>query len=175
MMGRKLFRRGLQSAASGLAGLLLCSAVLAQQDEPSRDTPAAESEVTLPAAPQKSSLLPFYVSPTATMDFAIDAKSLSVTSEGIVRYTLVVTSKAGANNVSYEGIRCSSAEKKLYATGKPDGSWSPSRRDVWSPIWDVGANRQHAALVKDYFCEGATVAGKAETIIERIRRQKPLK
>jgi hypothetical protein len=29
--------------------------------------------------------------------------------------------------------------------------------------------------MKDYFCEGTTVAGKAETIIERIRKQKPLK
>ena len=175
MMYRKMCRPRLQSAALGLAGLFLCNTVLAQQDEPGRDTPAVESEVTLPAAPQKSSLLPFYVSATATMDFAIDAKSLSVTPEGIVRYTLVITSKAGASNISYEGIRCSSAEKKLYATGKADGGWSPSRRDVWSPIWDVGANRQHAALVKDYFCEGASVAGKAEAIIERLRRQKPLK
>jgi len=92
-----------------------------------------------------------------------------------VRFTLVITSKTGASNISYEGIRCATEEKKLYATGKPDGSWSPSRRDIWSPISDVGANRQHAALMKDYFCEGNTIAGKAEAIIERIRRQKLLK
>lgn len=164
-----------QSAARWLAALLVCAEAFAQQDDIKQDAPAAESEVTLPAAPQKNHLLPFYVSATTTMDFAIDAKSLSVSSDGIVRYTLVITSPAGARNVSYEGIRCSSAEKKLYATGRPDGSWSPSRRDVWSPISSVGANRHHAALVKDYFCEGDTVAGKAETIIERIRKQKPLK
>lgn len=168
-------RTRLRSAAFSLSALLACTAACAQQDEPGKDATAAESEVTLPAPPQKNHLLPFYVSPTATMDFAIDAKSLSVSPEGIVRYTLVITSKAGASNVSYEGIRCSSAEKKLYATGKSDGGWSISRRDVWSPIWDVGANRQHAALVKDYFCEGGSVAGKAETIIDRIRKQKPLK
>ncbi len=168
-----------QTMALGLVLLVAGTAGHAQQstaaDAQAPVAAEAESEVTLPAAPQKASLLPFYVSPTATLDFAIDAKSLSVSPEGIVRYTLVITSKAGASNISYEGIRCSSSEKKLYATGKPDGGWTPSRRDAWSPIWDVGANRQHAALVKDYFCEGKTVAGKADTIIDRIRTKKPLK
>lgn len=158
-----------------LPTLLICTAAWSQPAEPGQDAQAAESEVTLPAPAQKNNLLPFYVSATTTMDFAIDAKSLSVTPEGIVRYTLVITSKSGASNISYEGIRCATAEKKLYATGKTDGGWSPSRRNVWSAIWDTGANRQHAALLKDYFCDGTSVAGKAEAIVERMRRQKPLK
>jgi CNP1-like family len=158
-----------------LSALLICSSAWAEPAASGQDPQAAESELALPSPAQKSNLLPFYVSPTTTMDFSIDAKSLSVTPDGIVRFTLVITSKTGASNISYEGIRCATEEKKLYATGKPDGSWSPSRRDIWSPISDVGANRQHAALMKDYFCEGTTVAGKAETIIERIRKQKPLK
>lgn len=171
-MMMRLFRH---PAALWLAcALPVCVAAHAQQDDAARAAPV-ESEFTLPAPPQKSSLLPFYVSPTTTLDFAIDAKSLSVSNDGIVRYTLVITSKAGASNISYEGIRCASAEKKLYATGKSDGSWSASRRDAWMPIVDVGSNRQHAALTKDYFCDGSSVAGKSEAIIERIRRQKPLR
>ena len=158
-----------------LATLMTAGTTHAQQDPPGQDEKTAESEVTLPAAPQKAQLLPFYVSPTTTMDFAIDATSVSVSPDGIVRYTMVITSKAGASNVSYEGIRCSSMERKLYATGKPDGNWSLSRRDAWLPIADVGANRQHAALAKDYFCDGGTIAGKAQTLVERIRKQKPLK
>ena len=161
--------------ALGLSAMLIFSAAWSQPASSNQDAQTVESEVTLPTPAQKNNLLSFYVSPTATMDFAIDAKSLSVTPDGIVRFTLVITSKAGASNVSFEGIRCATEEKKLYATGKPDGSWSPSRRDAWSPIGDVGANRQHAALMKDYFCEGTTVAGKAEAIVERIRKQKPLK
>ncbi len=168
-------RSRLPSAAPWVLALFAVGAANAQQEAPAQDAKPAESDITLPAAPQKAQLLPFYVSPTTSMDFAIDARSLSVSPEGIVRYTLVITSRAGASNISYEGIRCSTMEKKLYATGKPDGGWSPSRRDTWSAIWDAGANRQHAALVKDYFCDGATVAGKAEAIIERIRKQKPLK
>jgi len=158
-----------------LLAMLIFSAAWSEPTAPGKDAQTSESDVSLPTPPQKNNLLPFYVSPMTTMDFAIDAKSLSVTPDGIVRFTLVITSKTGASNISYEGIRCATEEKKLYATGKTDGGWSPSRRDVWSPIGDVGANRQHAALMKDYFCEGTTVAGKAETIIERIRKQKPLK
>ena len=161
--------------ALGLSAMLIFSAAWSQSTSSGQDVQTAESEVTLPAPAQKNNLLSFYVSPTTTMDFAIDAKSLSVTPDGIVRFTLVITSKTGASNISYEGIRCATEEKKLYATGKPDGSWSPSRRDAWSPIGDVGANRQHAALMKDYFCEGTTVAGKAEAIVDRIRKQKPLR
>lgn len=134
-----------------------------------------ESVITLPAAPKKENLLSFYVSATATIDFLIDAKSVSIDKDGVVRYTLVAASRAGATNISYEGIRCQSAEKKLYAFGQPDGSWSRAKRDAWDVIRDTGANRQHATLALEYFCEGGSVAGKAETIVERLRRKKPLR
>ena len=154
--------------------LYLSIAACAQQNnEQTDDKP--ESEVVLPAAPQKAQLLPFYVSPTSTLDFAVDANSVSVSSDGIVRFTLVIASATGARNVSYEGIRCSSNERKLYATGRADGTWVPARRDMWQPITDVGANRQHAALARDYFCDSVTIAGKAENIVDRLRKKKTLR
>ncbi len=132
-----------------------------------------EIALQLPAAPRTEDLLPFYVSPTATQTFAIDAKSLSVGADDVVRYTLVTTSASGAKNISYEGIRCQLLHKKLYAFGHPDGSWSRSRRDQWEPISGNAANRQHAALAGDYFCQGGMVAGKASEIVERMRRAQP--
>lgn len=171
MMAAKQWYKTLALACA----LPLCCDAFAQQDESASDTAKPESELVLPAAPQKGNLLSFYVSPTATMDFAIDSKSLSVTDEGIVRFTQVITSPAGATNISHEGIRCSTYEKKRYATGQQDGSWSPARRDAWEPIRDVGANRQHAALAKDYFCDGEAVAGKAAAIVDRLRKKKTLR
>jgi hypothetical protein len=88
---------------------------------------------------------------------------------------LVVTSQSGASNISYEGIRCSTGEKKLYAIGQTNGSWSVARKDVWDTIIDRGINRQHAALAKDYFCETGMVAGKAEIIVDRLRKKKALR
>lgn len=136
--------------------------------------PWQELAVQLPAAPLPADLLPFYVSATATQSFAIDAKSLSAGSDGVVRYTLVADSPNGAKNVTYEGIRCNSFEKKIYAIGQPDDGWSRSRRNQWERIVQNAANRQHAVLAKEYFCENSAVAGTAKQMRDRIRLQQPL-
>ena len=155
-----------QSWIAMLFFVLAFSDARAQQDEKNTSTtspPAtAEIDLPLPAAPKKE-------------NFALDGQSLSVDTDGVVRYVLVVTSRAGATNSSYEGIRCPTGEKKLIALGQADGSWSRARHDRWEPITEGGGNRQHAALALEYFCEGGRVAGKAETIVERLRRKKTLR
>jgi hypothetical protein len=150
-------------------------AVCAQEGPTTSDKPEDATPLVLPAAPAKENLLSFYVSPLATMNFAVDATSVSVTPDGVVRFTLVITSTEGARNVSHEGIRCKTAERKLYATGGADGNWSASRNDAWSQIRDVGANRQYAALFNDYFCDFGSVAGNATTIVKRMRQKKTLR
>ena len=144
------------------------------EDFDDKDKPWAEIAVQLPPAPKPENLIPFYVSPTATQQFAIDANSLTVGADGVIRYTLVSTSQAGAKNVSYEGIRCQSYERKLYAFGRPDGSWSRSRKDEWERIAGNATNRYHAALFKDYFCTETSVAGNAKDIVTRMRHNKSL-
>jgi hypothetical protein len=39
----------------------------------------------------------------------------------------------------------------------------------------VGANRQHAALFNDYFCDFGSVAGNAATIVKRLKQKKTLR
>jgi hypothetical protein len=147
------------------------------QQEDADGAPAVwqETAVTLPAAPIKENLLSFNPNASGTMKFALDAKSLTVEKDEVVRYTLVITSASGASNVSYEGIRCKTMEKKSYAFGQADNSWAVAKRDAWDAIADGRVNRQHITLAKDFFCDGSRVAGKAETIIERIRRNRPIK
>jgi hypothetical protein len=60
-------------------------------------------------------------------------------------------------------MRCDTKERRVYAAGRLDGSWSQSRRDDWMPIRDAYANRQHAALYSDYFCP---VSGAVKTASE---------
>lgn len=127
-----------------------------------------EWAVTLPAYPIPENLLPFSSGPTATQEFAIDSKSLAVGADE-VRYTLVTTSKAGARNVSYEGIRCSSFETKRYAFGHRDGKWVQAQSAAWMPIQFYSANRPQAVLAQEYLCLGGTIEGKAKDMLERIR------
>lgn len=141
-------------------------------DDPNK--PWEEIAVQLPPAPQEQDLLPFEVSGNATHRFFIDARSVSVGKDGVIRYTLVTISSAGARNVSYEGLRCETFEVKRYAFGQPDGSWSRSRRDQWQWIVRNAANRQHAILAREYMCQEKAIAGPAEDIVARIRDNRSL-
>jgi hypothetical protein len=57
--------------------------------------PGPEPEVELPPFPQDENLLPFTVSATTNNQFLIDGNSLSVGSDGVTRYTLVIVSPPG--------------------------------------------------------------------------------
>lgn len=110
-----------------------------------------ELEVPPPAFPRPENLREFYVSPTATSTYLIDASTLSPGSDGIVRYVLVVRTASGAQNISFEGIHCEEGTWKLYATGG-DGQWHKARISEWRPIENHPVNRYHAALSHEFFC-----------------------
>mgnify|MGYP005814900653 CR=1 FL=1 len=111
-----------------------------------------ELEVPPPAFPRAENLREFYVSPTATAKYLIDASTLAPGSDGVVRYVLVVRAAGGAQNISFEGIRCEENTWKLYATGGSDGQWRKARISKWRPIENQPVNRYHAALSRELFC-----------------------
>lgn len=169
----RLVRR---SVALALLTTSICTHAQSQINEDSGDTDKRwqEVDVQVPPAPKPENLLPFYVSPTATQTFAIDAKSITVGSDGVIRYALVTTSTGGARNVSYEGIRCATYESRMYAFGEADGSWIRARHSNWQQIHGYAANRPQEALAKDYFCRELTVAGSAKEMVDRIRNKRTL-
>lgn len=129
-----------------------------------------EEEYALPAAPQSDDLLPFYVSPTAEHRFFVDSRSLAVGKDGVVRYVLVVLAAQGGRNVTFEGMRCETRERRIYAVGRADGSWSSARRSEWVRISDVAGNRHHAALFLDYFCPNGVIVNGAAEARDELRR-----
>ncbi|MBR7799494.1 CNP1-like family protein [Undibacterium fentianense] len=132
-----------------------------------------DSPVHFPASPISENLLAFYSN--ESQRFFIDRLSVSVAADGSFRYTIVSISSTGAKNVSYEGLRCDSNEKRLFAFGRHDGSWSASRRDNWDGFSARGINQQHATLAWDFVCEGGSVAGNADKIIQRIQQKQSLR
>lgn len=135
-----------------LAAMLASTTVFADFEEDYESKQWQEIEVQLPAAPKQETLLPFYVSAATENRFFIDGATLSVGSDGVVRYVLLVLTPQGARNVTYEGMRCETRERRIYASGRQDGSWSKARKNEWVRIQDAYANRQHAALFLEYFC-----------------------
>ena len=171
------FHAGRQRLQVLLMAILLMTSVSLQaqskfeEDFDDTEKPWQEITVQMPASPKPENLIPFYVSATATYTFALDSKSLTVGSDAVVRYTVVAKSPGGAENISYEGIRCKAREKKLYAFGRKDGSWSRSRRDKWEPVTQHASNPHQSALMTDFFCLGESVNGTAEDIIFRMRNK----
>lgn len=123
-----------------------------------------ENPTQLPAFPKPQELLEFYVGPASDFRFFIDQASLGVGSDRVVRYVLVARSPSGAQNISYEGMRCESASYRIYATGRRDGTWTKAREDRWRPIGS-GAMNWRRALQTDYFCpQGIAIHSAAEGI-----------
>jgi hypothetical protein len=173
-----LNHRGAAFMAAALAAFICVPPAFAQlqfeEDFDDAGKTWEEIAVQLPATPSNENLIPFYVSPTATQQFSIDEKSLSVGKDGVVRFTMVATSPSGARNVSYEGIRCETFERKSYAFARDDGTWARSRRDKWEPVVRNAANRQHGTLATDFFCESKSISGDRETILKRLRGGQPI-
>ncbi|MCF8179712.1 MAG: CNP1-like family protein [Sulfuritalea sp.] len=127
-----------------------------QDDE--EDKAFREIETTLPEFPRPENLREFYVSAVASNKFFIDASTLSVGSDGVVRYVLVVKTSGGATNISFEGIQCDQSMWKIYATGNRDGTWRKSRalKIDWKPIENKTINRHHSVLRHELFCPMGT-------------------
>lgn len=160
-------------SALRLAGisLMLCAGLVrADFEEDYENRKWQEVAVQLPEAPRPANLIAFYVSAATENRFYIDSLSLSVGSDGVVRYTLVIETPGGARNVTYEGMRCETRERRIYASGHADGGWAKSRRNDWVRIQDVYANRHHAALYLEYFCPVGTIIRDAAEARLALRR-----
>lgn len=159
-----------------LAGCLLAPVVTAGQprseleDEDGNKKRWRELEVKLPPYPKAGTIIAFDVSAASSNRFYIDPESISVGGDGVVRYTVVVRSPGGAENISYEGIRCETREQKYYAFGRRDGSWANARTSDWRYIEYKDINRQHGVLYLDYFCpDRRKPLGSPKDIIQRFK------
>ncbi|CAD6558916.1 hypothetical protein LMG28140_06508 [Paraburkholderia metrosideri] len=125
---------------------------------------------TLPPLPKESNLLPFEVSGNTPLQFAIDQTSVSVGSDGVVRYVVVVTSPSGARNVNYEGIRCDTYEARQYAGLNADhDGWDTTVANEFRRIENGTLNAYQASLYQDYMCANKMPAANAKQIVENIR------
>jgi hypothetical protein len=115
------------------------------------EKPWEEIEVRLPAFPESGDLIPFEIEAVTDKRFFVDGKSISVGSDEVIRYSVVVISSAGARNISFEGMRCSTAERRVYAFGRADGTWSKARSNKWIMIRGR-SDSYPVALFSDYFC-----------------------
>jgi hypothetical protein len=162
----------------GAAIAVVVTALLACSQSPMRapdadaeaDKDWREIEARIPAYPRSENLVGFDVGQGSPHRFYIDAPSLSIGTDGVVRYTLVVRAAGGATNISFEGIRCEVRRQKYYAVGNADGTWTPARNPQWRRIAFEDPDRRHLALVDDFLCLGKAPRGSQKAILDRLKR-----
>jgi hypothetical protein len=132
--------------------------------------PWEEIAASLPAYPKNDNLVAFNVSSATSNTFMIDAASVSVGADRVVRYTVVIESPRGARTVNYEGLRCDPAEYKIYGFGQADGKWSENKRAKWEPFKQRSLLSYHKALFEDHFCHDGIAIHKAEEGIRNLKR-----
>jgi len=131
-----------------------------------------EEKYKLPAAPDMDQLIPFEVNVSNANRFFVDPTSVSVGNDGVVRFTVVIESSGGARTVNYEGLRCKTRERRLYAFGQKDGTWVESQGSSWI-LMQKQQHKLHnaypAVLAYEYFCLDLEPPPSAEVAVARLK------
>jgi hypothetical protein len=105
----------------------------------------------------------------SSLHFGVDPASIAVGKDGVVRYVVVATSKTGAVNGLYEGIRCEAGDVKVYARYNPDSGWVRAQASEWVPL-NATPNSSHAeAIARSGVCFNRSVNGTPAQIIRDLR------
>ena len=156
------------------AAVMLALAPAAPAQDLDTETRAwKEIEAALPAYPRQENLVRLTGGQVSGHQFFVDAPSLSIGSDGVVRYTLVIKTAGGATNVAHEGMRCDQGQLKTYAVGQKNGAWQQARDPQWRRIEYRTINNHHAILHSDYFCEGRQPLKSTKEMVQRLRRPIP--
>lgn len=135
---------------SCVVAALLLSAAVAQAQVPADDPDWREVEAP-PAPALKLQGLIALEMPGSSLRFGIDPSSITVGSDGVVRYVVVATSATGVVNAIYEGIRCDNGEVKVYARHNAAGGWTVAKEPKWRPVRD---QRYTDAIARGGACAG---------------------
>ena len=170
MPDRSFGRRACAVAAGtllALAAALPASAGLLGIGEPE----GGRVELPTPAPPplRTDKLVPVVSPAQSAVAIGIDPASISILSDGIVRYVAVARSLSGsAVNATYEGIRCSTAEVKLYARHFAEGEWQLQQTPTWVSLYESRA-RTSLAIARAGVCQDASANLSPQKILLDMR------
>lgn len=161
------------SAALGLIALALAASAGAQHADLDRadwkeDTPPP------PPAYDVDNLIDIEISRASTVRVGIDPKSIRINVDtGVVRYVLVARGPS-AVNATYEGVRCNTAEWRVYARQVKGGAWTDMGESGWKPMTThrqgSSSGAQYALrLARDGLCIGPAVRLSAREIERELR------
>ena len=154
----------------GIAGLclaLVAASVSAQT--PTEVLEWVEDTAAVPPAFSQDALIPIEMPSYVSLKVGIDPATLTVGSDGVVRYVVVMRNASGSANAAYEGILCTKGEVKTYARAGTNGKWVAIKQPEWRALTDNLPSRHAYAIAKQGGCDARTSA-KRENTLEALKR-----
>ena len=154
---------------SSVAACMLCLSLSAAAQFNPDAMDWREGEV--PPAPvfDAGKLLVFDVSTGSSLVYGVDPATLRIGNDGVVRYVMVATSRSGARNVLYEGMRCSSGEFKTYARYSAEGVWRPVDNPEWRSMFGNMPSRHALQFARTAACSNSAPTSSVEEIVRRLK------
>ena len=135
--------------------------------KPADEAEWKETEVPSPPPLRTSGLVGIDAGGSSQLQFGVDPQSVQVGDDKVVRYVFVATSRSGAVNAAYEGLRCDRGEYRVYARASGQG-WRPVDTE-WKSLFE-GFEAQHVrAIAKGGACAGRTPNRNAQQIVQDLR------
>lgn len=154
--------------------VLLASGTAAAQapplpDDLQRERPQrVERALAYPPQPVDRDLVAIRVPVVTDYRFLVDTRSIAIEPNGIIRFSVVTQSPAGARTVTYEGLDCPNRERRVYAYGRGDSGWAESRSSAWQPFSPRNQN-YWAVLYNEIFCPEATPIASVREGVDALR------
>ena len=130
-----------------------------------------EASVSLPALPAADDLVPIDApNGRANVDYMVDRKSVSRGADGVMRYTVMVRSATGAENLFFEGIRCATNQVRQYAYAASEGGFRAIDAD-WKPAASRGVRGYQEYLLNHIMCDAQGYAWDPQRVVEALGSQ----
>jgi CNP1-like family len=127
-----------------------------------------EAEAPPPPAVRTEGLIPIEL-PSSSLRFGVDPASITVGTDSVVRYVVVAASSSGAVNGIYEGIRCNTAEVKIYARYTPGSGWVAVKEPAWQDLRVMANSRHTLAIARNGACQEHAPNGSPVQIAQDLR------
>jgi CNP1-like family len=128
-------------------------------------------ELPTPAPPafnlQKLIFLPS--NSNSALRVGVDPATLVIGTDDVVRYVVVAISQAGNTTAQFEGIRCRSAEAKVYARFNADSQWSLVKEPQWRSLFEPAPSNHTLQLARGGVCASASANTSVARMVEALK------
>ncbi len=141
-----------------------------EAEDPDKDEkPWVEAIIQFPAFPREEDLKPVQMdTPGIPYRFFIDAATLEIHADGVVRYSLVMEAPSGVRNVAFEGYRCTNNTYKIYGHGTRDRSFRKPKKSDWRQTNYGRMDATRRQLGRRYLCNDLGFPYPKKEILNRI-------